>query len=357
MIKPYIEIIKLLLEKNRFVKTSEIQKYLENQELLTKSYASNRRLLQKYLENLEYDGYIIRKYEKTKGRQSQEWKINPNSFRTIIGISEKELISLLIATSFMPDEYKKLSFLSDIENIINRAAFEIDEEKKEIIENSFKYVPEFHEKFSNFNPYLLDKIYKGIFEKLYIKIIYKDQWLKIAPIKIFLYQGILYISAINDNNQKVNLKFGCIKNVILTNEKVQEFYIKKYVKQNFGFEDEKPFIFALDIPREYMICEDLKDSKLMNTQFYAQENGENIKVYLIGYTGWRFPSRMFVPYIEKIYKPNEQILEIAQQFKKNIKQVDEDISFSLDKNLKRFNEFLKIFEYYLEQRKNLLNKI
>ncbi|WP_456401921.1 hypothetical protein, partial [Persephonella sp.] len=120
MLKPYIEIIKLLLEKNDFIKTADIQRYLENQELLTKSYQSNRRLLQKYLENLEYEGYVIRKYERTKGRQSQEWKINPKSFPKIVGISEKELISLLITTSFMPDDYKQLSFLSDIENIINR---------------------------------------------------------------------------------------------------------------------------------------------------------------------------------------------------------------------------------------------
>ena len=343
------------MKKNGYVKTADIQRFLENKGLFTKSYTSNRRLLQKYLENLEYEGYVIRKYEKTKGRQSQEWKINSKSFSKIVGISDKELISLLIATSFMPNDYKKLSFLSDIENIINRTAFEIDEEKKEIIENSFKYVPEFHEKFSNFNPYLLEKIYKGIFEKLYIKIVYKDQWLKIAPIKIFLYQGILYISAINDKNQKVNLKFSCIKNVILTNEKVQEFYIKKYIKQNFGFKDEKPFIFAVDIPKEYVICEDLKDSKLINAQFFAEKNGKYVKVYLIGYTGWRFPSRMFVPHIEKIYKPDEEILETAKKFKKQIKQIDEKISFSLDKNLKRFNEFLKIFGEYLEQRKKLLS--
>ena len=104
-----------------------------------------------------------------------------------------------------------------------------------------------------------------------------------------------------------------------------------------------------------MICEDLKDSKLINTQFFAEKNGKYVKVYLIGYTGWRFPSRMFVPHIEKIYKPDEEILETAKKFKKQIKQIDEKISFSLDKNLKRFNEFLKIFGEYLEQRKKLLS--
>ncbi len=132
MVKPYIEILKFLLEKNGYVKTADIQRFLENKGLLIKSYTSNRRLLQKYLENLEYEGYIVRKYEKTKGRQSQEWKINSKSFSKIVGISDKELISLLIATSFMPDDYKKLSFLSDIENIINITAFEIDEEKKKL---------------------------------------------------------------------------------------------------------------------------------------------------------------------------------------------------------------------------------
>ncbi|EDP74293.1 hypothetical protein [Hydrogenivirga sp. 128-5-R1-1] len=255
----------------------------------------------------------------------------------------------------MPDDYKKLSFLSDIENIINRTAFEIDEEKKEIIENSFKYVPEFHEKFSNFNPYLLDKIYKGIFEKVYLKLLYKDKLITAVPIKIFLYQGILYISVIDENNHHRILKFSCITSIIQTDEKVQEFFIRKYRKLNFGFEDEKPFIFAVDIPEWYLRCEDIQTTKLINTQFYAEENGENIKVYLIGYTGWRFPSRMFVPHIEKIYKPDEEILETAKRFKSQIKQIDENISFSLDKNLKRFNEFLKIFGEYLEQRKKLLS--
>ena len=355
MLKPYIEIIKLLLEKNSFVKTADIQKYLESQGLLTKSYQSNRRLLQKYLENLEYEGYIIRKYEKTRGRQSQEWKINSKSFPKIVGISEKELISLLITTSFMPDDYKQLSFLSDIENIINRTAFETDNEKREIIENAFKYVPEFHEKFSKINPYLLDNIFKGIFEKKYLKIFYKDKWIKLAPIKIFLYQGVLYLSAINQENKKINLKISCITSIIETDEKVQEFFIRKYRKLNFGFEDEKPFIFAVDIPNWYLRCEDIQTTKLINTQFYAEENEENIRVYLIGYTGWRFPSRMFVPHIEKIYKPDEEILETAKKFKKQLKQIEEKISFSLKENLKRFEEFLENFEYYLDQRKSLLN--
>ena len=357
MIKPYIEILKLLLEKNTFVKTADLQRFLENRGLLTKSYQSNRRLLQKYLENLEYEGYILRKYEKTKGRQSQEWKINSKMFSKIIGISEKELISLLITTSFMPDEYKKLSFLSDIENIINRTVFEIDDEKREIIENAFKYVPEFHEKFSKINPFLLDKIFKGIFEKKYIKVWYQNRFIKIAPIKIFLYQGILYIGGIDENNRLKNLKFSCITSVLETNDKVSEFFIKKYRDKNFGFEDEKPFIFAVDIPNWYVRCEDLDTIKLMNTQFFAEENGEFIKIYLIGYTGWRFPSRVFVPHIERIYKPDENILKTAKRYKKQLKQLDEKISFSLKKNLKRFNEFLEDFKYYLEQRKKLLNTL
>ncbi len=354
MVKPYIEIIKLLLEKNRFIKTKDIQIAIENQGLLNKSPQSNRRLVQKYLENLEYEGYIIRKYERTKGRQSQEWKINPNNFQKIISISNKELISLLIATSFMPDDYKNLNFLSYIENIINRTAFEIDDEKKEIIENAFKYVPEFHEKFSKINPELLDKIFKGIFNKEYLKVYYDYHWKEIAPIKIFLYQGILYISAINKENKKINLKFGCIKSVIETDKKVKEFYIRKYRKQNFGFEDELPFLFAVDIPKWYLKCENIHTTKLMNTQFYAEENGENIKVYLIGYTGWRFPSRMFVPHIEKIYKPDEEILETAKRFKKQLKETDEKITFSLKENTIRFNIFIEIFGNYLNQRLNLL---
>jgi len=354
MIKPYVEIIKLLLEKNRFIKTGEIQRYLESQGLLNKSNNSNRRLLQKYLENLEYEGYVERKYEKTKGRQSQEWKINPKMFSNIISISDKELVSLITATSFMPDEYKELSFLSDIENIINKVGFDLDEEKRETIKNAFKYVPEYHEKFSKINTELLEKIFKGIFEKRYLKLFYRNEWEEIVPIKIFLYQGLLYVAGVDKANNLKNLKFSCITNVINIDEKGMEFFIKKYRKLNFGFKDEKPFIFAVDIPEEYVICEDPKDSKLMNTQFFAEENGDSIKVYLVGYTGWRFPSRMFVPYIEKMYKPDKQILETAKKFKKQIKQIDENVSFSLDKNLKRFNEFLENFEYYLEQRNKLL---
>ncbi|MDQ7056041.1 MAG: hypothetical protein Q9M89_06075 [Persephonella sp.] len=166
-----------------------------------------------------------------------------------------------------------------------------------------------------------------------------------------MYQGILYVSVIDENNKHKILKFSCITNIIKTQEKAQEFFIKKYRNLNFGFEDEKPFVFAVDIPDWYLRCENIQTTKLINTQFYIEENGEYIKVFLIGYTGWRFPSRMFVPHIEKIYKPDEGILETAKKFKKQIKQIDEKISFSLNENLKRFNEFLDNFKYYLEQRK------
>ncbi len=186
---------------------------------------------------------------------------------------------------------------------------------------------------------------------------YKDKLITAVPIKIFLYQGILYISVVDENNHHRILKFSCITSIIQTDEKAQEFFIRKYRKLNFGFEDEKPFIFAVDIPDWYLRCEDIQTTKLINTQFYAEENEENIRVYLIGYTGWRFPSRMFVPHIEKIYKPDEEILETAKKFKKQLKQIEEKISFSLRENLKRFDEFLDNFKYYLEQRKNLMNKI
>jgi len=48
------------------------------------------------------------------------------------------------------------------------------------------------------------------------------------------------------------------------------------------------------------------------------------------------------------------LLETAKKFKKQLKQIEEKISFSLKENLKRFDEFLDNFEYYLKQRKELL---
>ena len=64
-----------------------------------------------------------------------------------------------------------------------------------------------------------------------------------------------------------------------------------------------------------------------------------------------------MPHIEKMHKPDKNILEVAKRLKKQIKEIDENISFSLKENLKRFNEFLNNFEYYLEQRKKLLKEI
>ena len=48
------------------------------------------------------------------------------------------------------------------------------------------------------------------------------------------------------------------------------------------------------------------------------------------------------------------MLETAKKFKKQLKQIDEKISFSLKENLKKFSEFLENFEHYLEQREKLL---
>ncbi len=173
----------------------------------------------------------------------------------------------------------------------------------------------------------------------------------------FVYKVIKEIIELLTIPSFYKFRFCGFKDNINTDEKVSQFFIKKYRRLNFGFEDEKPFIFAVDIPRWYLSCEEIQTTKLLNTQFHAEENKENIKVYLTGYTGWRFPSRMFVPHIEKIYKPDEEILQIAKRFKKQIKQIDEKVSFSLKENLKRFNKFLENFEYYLEQIKNLLNSI
>ena len=360
-INAYIEIVLYLLKRNSWTKTKDIQNYLEEKGILEKSSSSNRRLLGEYLKNLEYNGYIISKYEETKGRQSQEWKINPNYFKDIISLSNEEKISFFTAFNFMPDWYKTLPFFKSLHSLLTKISLKQEKKDFEKIAYKFKYVPEFHERFSEVRQEILDKLYEAVIEEYPVVISYqnKDKLKVIFPIGIFLYNGLLYLKSIDitDNNTYKILKVDCIKSVLkdqnITENLKNQLRIKAKIYQDtvFKFETEKPFFFAMDINKSILGCSKPEDFKFLDTQIDIKEiEKDKLRVYALGFTGWRFASRIIVPYVLKFYKPNKEIIDVAKKHKAELKKTHTDISFSLKENSKRYDSFLETYKKVLEER-------
>jgi len=369
-INAYIEIIMYLLRENDWKKTADIQNYLTKIGILNgKNLHSDRRLLSVYLNNLEYSGYIEAKYidedkYKRRGRKSQEWRINRRVFRDIISINEEEKFAFFTSFNFLPEKYSNtLPFFEILRNLLSRLSSDFNENMREKIESAFKYVPDFNEKFSKVDNEILSKIYKAIIEEKAIRIMYekKDNILKLFPIGVFVYNGLFYLKTIDINSEKYKLlKIDCIKSISFEDlnpdeEKILRIRSKIYADTAFKFDNELPFIFAFDIEKSNIGCSSLKKFRFIKTQFHIEEvDNKTLRVYAIGFTGWRFSGRIIVPYILKFYKPDEKIIEIAKKHKKEIEKNYKDISFDIKENEKRYEEFRKTYLLILQERQNAI---
>jgi len=369
-INAYIEIIIYLLKANDWKKTADIQNYLTKIGILAgKNPHSDRRLLSVYLNNLEYSGYIEPKYideeeYKHRGRISQEWHINKRVFRDIISMNEEEKFAFFTTFNFLPEKYSKtLPFFEILRNLLARLSFEFNETMKEKIESAFKYVPDFNEKFSKVDSEILNKIYKAIIEEKAIRIVYerKNNILKLFPMGVFVYNGLFYLKTIDINSEKYKLlKIDCIKSISFEDlnpdeEKILRIRSKIYADTAFKFDNELPFIFAFDIEKSNIGCSSLEKFRFIETQFHIEEvDNKNLRVYAIGFTGWRFAGRIIVPYILKFYKPDEKIIEIAKKYKKEIEKNYKDISFDIKENEKRYEEFRNTYLLVLQERQTAI---
>ncbi len=367
-INAYVEIIIYLLKKGTWQKTKNIQDYLTKTGVLDgNSPSSDRRLLSEYLKNLEYSGYIFSRYpeEELKGRKSQEWKINENAFKSIIGFTNSEIYAFLTSFNFLPDNYRTLPFYNELQNILRRLSYSFDERFERKAKNAFKYIPEFHEKFSKVNEKILNELYKAILEEKSILIEYenKDRLLKVFPIGMFVYNGLLYLKVIDISDKNLPyklLKVDCINSVSEINldkkiEKSVKIKANIYEKSSFKFDLERPFFFAFDIEKSQLGCSSLEKFKFIDTQFHIEQvDDKTLRVYAVGLTGWRFASRMLVPYVLKFYEPDKNIIKKAKKYKKEIKDKYTDISYSLKENKKRYEEFKDTYLTLLKERQEAI---
>lgn len=335
-IPAYLEIISFLLKEKDWKKSSEIREYLERKNILTGNYDNNRRKLLKYLENLEYAGYIER--QEGKGKAGTKWKIKNNtSLKDLITLNDKEKNALLLSLSFIPSVYKNLEFSKEIKNILKKANIEIDNKMEILINNTFSYIPNFVEKSFELDFEDLENLVEDILNQRIIYIRYKNKTRKILPLQIIFYEGLLYLLAVedpNDKNSKIRTyRIGCLRRFQATNQTGDIISFLEKTLSPLSFEEEKPFPFAVEVPNFYIKCDNEKSNlnkfKILPTQYHLEilKNG-NYKVYIIGFTGHRFYSHFLHLEIVKIYQPDELTIEL------------------MNKKLKENNEYLK----------NLINK-
>ena len=353
----FIEIVSFLLRKGDFVTTTEIHEFLYRKGILKDNSprSSERRRLNRTLEFLEHEGYIESKYINPKGRVPQEWKINKKALPYLTSLSEEELVSLLTLIAFIPENYKKLSIFEPLLVLISRLSEEIDEENKKRIESSFSYEPQFLERFAIFNDINLKQIHNAILNGKALIVSYKgSDCFKLFPLKVFVYNGVLYTGGIDSKKEYRTYYLGGLKIIDETNGTLSEFLRKKYEKFNFAFEDEKPFLFGIKVcSKEGM--EFFEKPVIFPTQFFFQRNKDDYLIYLVGYTGSRFTSRFLVEEVIEIIPPTDKIIAKAKELK--IKERFSGITFDSKKNRKRFRLFVEELEEYLNQRFTTLKKL
>jgi hypothetical protein len=353
----FIEIVNFLLRRGDFVTTTEIHEFLYRKGILKDNSPGNseRRRLNRTLEFLEQEGYIESKHINLKGRVPQEWKINKKALPYLTSLSEEELVSLLTLMAFIPESYKKLSIFKPLLGLISRLSEEIDEEKKKRIESSFSYEFQFLEKFVVFDDRNLKQIHNAILSGKALIVSYKgSECFKMFPIKIFVYNGVLYVGAINNRNEYRTYYLAGLKIIEELDESISQYLRKKYEKATFTLEEEKPFLLGIRVyAKEGMKY--FEEPVIFPTQFFFKQEGESYLVYLVGYTGSRFTSRFLVEEIIEIIPPTSEIIAKAKELR--VKEKFPVVTFSLRENRRRFKLFIEELEEFLNQRLTTFEKL
>ena len=352
-----MEIIKFLLQKNDFVSTTGIQEALYRKGILKDNYpeGSERRKLNRALEFLEQEDYIESRYPVAKGRKPQEWRVNLKNLPYLVSLTEEELISLLTLMAFVPENYKKLEVFEPLKDLIARLGKGIDSSKREIIENSFSYENQFLEKFLRLDNKNLLPVHQAILNRNSLIVKYKgSNPFELFPIKIFVYNGILYLGAINEEKEFRTYHLAGIKIIDFGKKQVPKYLYRKYKNTAFAMEHEKPFIFGIKVSLKDSLLY-FKNPTIFPTQFFIQTEKEYYLIYLVGYTGSRFTSRFLVEEIIEIIPPQNEMIEKAKSGK--LKEIHPGLSFGIKENQKRFKTFIRDFESFINQRREALEKL
>ncbi|WP_022846175.1 WYL domain-containing protein [Desulfurobacterium sp. TC5-1] len=218
------------------------------------------------------------------------------------------------------------------------------------------YEPQFLEKFVDVNQKDLKLIYEAIIEGMSLIVSYKgSEFFKIQPLKVFVYNGIMYLCALIENKTFRTFHISGLKIIDKHSEKPDKFLSRKFRKTTFLFEEEKPFLFGARVAFKESLSF-FKNPLLFPTQFYLKKEEErHFEVFLVGFTGYRFASRFLVEEIIEILPPDKSIIKKAKE--KELTKHYPELIYSLKENRKRFQSFLKTFDTLIKQRQKLISNI
>jgi hypothetical protein len=345
-----IEVLKILFQENDFVSSTVIHQRLIQKGIFhsEKDKVERRRLL-RVLHSLEISGYIESRIPEPRGRISQEWKINIKAFPYAISLSEREVLSLLLSTAFIPERYKELSIFNYGLKAIERLSTFLKEEERVLIRKSFKHLPHFSERFVKVKDETLSLIFQAIIERKGVFIKYRNSDpVEIFPLKIFVYNGVMYVSALRKGEYRTYL-VNRIKAIELSQNRIPPYLRNKHLGRVFSFSFESPFLMGIKLPLEYVKNEDIKSEVLLYpTQFFIEKSKKFIKIYLVGFLNRMFISWLLIDDIVGFIPPSEEMIEIARR--KKLKVQYEKLSLRKCINEKRFNEFRFLLKDFLQDR-------
>ena len=348
-----IEILKILLKENRFVSSTFIHRQLVREGIFhSECDRVERRRILRVLHSLETSGYVVSKIDSPKGKVPQEWKINLKAFPYLISLSEKEVLSLLLAITFVPERYKKLSVFKHGLRAIDRLSLFLQEEEKELIKESFEHLSHFSERFVEVDDKTLSLIFQAIREKRGILVRYRNSNLReIFPLKVFVYNGVMYVSALRDKGYRTYL-VNRMKVIELTEKKIPDYLRKRYVGKAFSFSFESPFLMGIKLSSDYVKEEDIEKGVLLYpTQFFIEKRGDFVVVYLVGFLNKMFVSWLMIDDVVGFISPSEEMIKIAKERKLNRQY--EELSLKMHVNKRRFNSFRNLFRSFLIEKEKI----
>ncbi|TCK02487.1 WYL domain-containing protein [Phorcysia thermohydrogeniphila] len=355
-----VEILNFLLQKGDFVSTPEIQKHLFSLGLLesVSPAGKDRRKLNRLLSFLESTGYIESERADLRGRKPQRWRVNEKALPYLVSISDEEMVSLLTFATFVPETYRNLPIFSPFLELLCRLSKRLDGSKKELIEDSFVYETQFLEKFVSFDQEVLIQVHRAIIENRALRVKYKgSEVFKIFPLKIFVYNGVLYVGALKEDKEDKSYRtyyLAGLKVLEELNETLSKFYRKQFRNITFGMKDEEPFLFGMRVALKGGM-DYFSEPQVFSTQFFFKKEKESYLIYLVGFLGSRFTSRFLVEEVLEIIPPSQDMIAMAKERK--LKEKYSNLSFSLEENRKKFSLFVEELRYFLKQRKRALEKL
>ncbi|WP_457677719.1 helix-turn-helix transcriptional regulator [Thermovibrio sp.] len=340
-----IEILKVLIKKNRPLTTSEIHRELSLEGFFSsdKDRVERRRLL-RALDSLSQEGYVL---EVRDGREKR-WSLSEEKFKFLTSYTRDELISLMILFSFFPSHYKNLSLFKAAFDAISRFEKGISEEERELLKFSFERIPNTNERCVNVNSRFSREIIGAILENRGLYLQYKGKSYKLFPVKFFTYNGLFYVGALTEKGYR-NFLLSRIEYVQPLNDKISLEEKKKKVKETFEIPDEFPFLFSILFPHSYATDLEIERGiKFFSHQFHIERKKEGIVVYTVGFTGKRYASWLLSEKVLRLNKPTKEVIGLAKKLE--LKTEIPKLTYSLSENLRRFNSFLKKSRDILRQR-------